>query len=278
MFLGLCGLVLVVWYLIEKFDWIEISANAFTELLGIFVTVFIIDKMNDIRAKEELKEQIIREMGNRNNSIVLRAIREAVGHGWLTNGAFRGKWFEFSNMNYGELHNADLQGTELNYSKFKKAQLYKANLSNAHMQGANFQDAWMPFINLQNTWLKDANLQNANLMEADLFNAHIEDANLQNANVTDEQLSKVETLKGTIMPSGVIYNGRFNFDYDIININIMIKNHALDSPADYYKVPKEVYERGQKWKESSDNLPIFSQETEEWTLIKENPDGQDLYD
>ena len=77
---GIIG-VLVAWYLDERFQWTALSANAFTELISILVTVLVIEWLNERRSQRELKAQLIREMGSTSKGIAVRMARELRKYG-----------------------------------------------------------------------------------------------------------------------------------------------------------------------------------------------------
>lgn len=112
------------------------------------------------------------------------------------------------------------------------------SLKETDLRGADLQDANLYQVNVQ-----DADLRNAILYNADLY-----DANLKGANVTDEQLMQCKTLRWAIMPDGNRYDGRFNLYHDY---NVMeakgFDRHNPTSAAEYYDVPLDVYEAGQRW-------------------------------
>lgn len=270
-------ILLIIWFFVEGFSWAEISANAFTEVLGILVTLTIIDWVYENKSKKELRDRLVREMSSHDNGISRRAIQELRAHGWLTSGQLIKSWIQFANLEGAELQGADLRDSEMNQSNLSKALLYQANLANAHFQSTNFSEAWLVDANLENTWLEKADLSKSNLTNANLTNANLANANLIDAMIDDAQLATVKTLKGCIMPSGKLYNGRFNLDADIQDMNFMIGVSAISSPADYYGVEKAVYERGQEWYSLGDPPVMYSPNIEEWYLVSENPDGQDLY-
>src|SRR5690242_14629286 len=75
-------LVLGGWFWLQKFQWSELSPNVFSEVFGILVTVLLIDSLNERRAQNELKKQLLREMCSADNGIALRALGEFKAHGW----------------------------------------------------------------------------------------------------------------------------------------------------------------------------------------------------
>lgn len=148
-----------------------------SELAGIAITVLLIDYLHERREEHRLRQQLIHELGSRNNDIADKAVYELRARGWLMDGTLENV----------DLHNADLTG---------------ANLANANLCHAN----------LLNVKLVDAELQNANLSEADLKDANLKGANLQNANlwasnITMEQLKQSYSYQGATLPDRTIFHG-----------------------------------------------------------------------
>jgi hypothetical protein len=61
---------------------LDFYANVATTLVGITIVVLTIDLLNERRAEQQLKAQLIREMGSTDNGIALRAVRELRAHRW----------------------------------------------------------------------------------------------------------------------------------------------------------------------------------------------------
>ena len=101
----------------------EFHRKISTELVGIGMAVLIIDAANERRAEQQLKAQLIREMGSNDSGIALRAVKELDAHGWLLDGSLRG---------------ADLTGANL-----QTARLDRIDLQKAHLDHVNFQGTWL---------------------------------------------------------------------------------------------------------------------------------------
>lgn len=173
----------------------DLYANLATELMSIAVTVFIIDALNQRRQARLEKERLIREMASSDNGIALRAARELGQQGNLTNGSLRSVWLDGANLEGAQLLSADLHGVSLRSAKLRGAELTGASLSRAAL------------------WKTD--LRNATLVGADLGNANLKYANLEDARVTRDQLRRAYSLRGSVLPDGTVYDGRFQLDGDI---------------------------------------------------------------
>jgi len=184
----------------------DYSANLTTELLSIAVTVLVIDWLNEQRARREakeregladqeakqrLKQQLIREMGNAPNVFALRAVEEldAPWRGWLKDGSLQKAQLPEASLDRANLQGADLQEANLQGAKLRKAKLQGANLQGAVLSGGS-GILGRPVIGPT---------------EADLTGADLTGANLQGATVTDEQLRVTKSLTAAIMPDGRKY-------------------------------------------------------------------------
>lgn len=152
---------------------VTLYAQLSTELIGIAVTVLVIDYLNEKREERRLRWQLIHELGSRNNDIADRAAYELRERGWLMDGSLQN----------ADLHNADLS----------HANLANANLCHANLHGATLSHAELQNANLSETDLKGVNFTGANLQKADL----------RHSNITAEQLAQAYSLEGALLPDGV---------------------------------------------------------------------------
>lgn len=201
----------------------DFYANLSTELLSIAITVLVIDSLNTYHESRAEKRRLIIEMGSSDNGIALRAIKiMRKEYSYVTDGSLNRKDFSGSNLRGAELYSASLQGSHFHYADLAGVELYNANLK------------WAIF------WR--TNLEHAILTDADLSNAIFTYANLKNAKVTREQLKASYSLRGTILPSGKVYDGSFQLKGDIDNakaIGIDTNNHV--SLANWYAIPYDEF-------------------------------------
>ncbi len=224
----------------------DFYANVSSELASIAITVLIIDNLNrrreareakaraEERAREQEQEQkrsLLRRMASSVNAEAKRACEELRDHGWLTDGTCAEANFTKADLKDAYLSRADLSNTRMYRADLRGANLYKANLSGAKLNGADFRGAQMAFIDLT-----DANMPGCNLEGVEGLN--------------DASLCLTRGLKGTTMPDGTRYDGRFNLDADIQSA---FANMGIDDiqdeekMAEYYVVPLNVYRAGQRW-------------------------------
>lgn len=102
-------------------------------------------------------------------------------------------------LSRADLMKADFRGTNLSSADLSETYLIDSLLTNANLSKAV----------LRGSALIRANLEGANLSGVDLTNAILKDANLNNCNltgaqITSEQLKKVKSLDGAILPKNLI--------------------------------------------------------------------------
>lgn len=204
----------------------DFYANLSTEFISIAMTVLIIDQLYESRRNQQLKEQLIRQMGSSDNGIALNAVEELRAHDWLQDGSLQGVSFYQANLAGAFLplvnleqtvfSRADLRNVDLKWANLRSANLNSVFLENSTLIGTDLSKCSLSKANLGGAYLIDAELQEADLREATLIDACLWGANLLNARVTEEQLRNVIMLYDAIMPDGSVYNGRFNLRGDMM--------------------------------------------------------------
>lgn len=158
------------------------ETNLYTELLSIGVTVFILDRLNARRTKDEArrqrKQELFLQLGSPSNDFALEAIRQLEIEGWLEE-ALQKKDFPRANW----------QDVVLPETDFTKADLFRINLTNANFEGFDFTNAGLWEANLTNAELYQANMLNAQITSANLTNANLGQANLTKANLERSNLT-----------------------------------------------------------------------------------------
>lgn len=167
------------------FNWRELagdfSGNLPAELVFFLVTVFVIDRLNRGRQRQELrqelKEQLIRKMGSKVNDVALPAVDELRAYEWLTDGSLEGK----------NLASANLEGAPLRLAVLRDVYFGWANLRGAHLFGAKLEGAI----------LINADLQGATFYQ---FSDGLQDAHIQDA--TGEVIESPVFSEKTVLPDG----------------------------------------------------------------------------
>ncbi len=186
--------------------WSNLWQGICTELIGAIITALLFTVLlgaverqaeqtrrlaEQQQAEADLKAQLIRQMGSRDNSTALYVAGELAAKGWLYDGSLQG----------AHLIGADLQDAELVAANLEGAVLVGANLQDVDLWNANLQGADLWNANLQGVKLAGANLQGANLRNANLQGADLWEANLQGADLYHTQFDE-----NTILPDAVWNN------------------------------------------------------------------------
>ena len=220
-------------------------------------------------------------MGDSHHQTAARAVRTLRSREWLDKDIVQGADLIFADLR-------DLNLTAGHYNKDEVAKAFDESRLN-DIVGSDFREAKLNSAKLMRSLLIKCDLTNADLSNADLTSANLTGAILDNAVlngtnfnhaiVTDNQLEKAESMQVVIMPSGVLYNGRFNLDADIRAHESLLPSGSFGQIGDFYRVPDNVYQRGQNWRKWRNELmpPIYTPEFEEWGKATHYPDGGDLY-
>jgi uncharacterized protein YjbI with pentapeptide repeats len=179
--------------------------------------------------------ELILKLHRFDNKKVLQALEELRACGGLEDGALVGIDLRYAHLQNADLNNADLQRVNLDMADLRWADLSGADLRGAHLNRTN----------LYGVDLRKANLQGASLIRANLSCAK---------NISIYQLAETNSLFGTAMPDGSIYDGRLNLigDIEIAYLRDIDINNP-ESMANFYGISIEEFSRGQLW--VHDHLP-----------------------
>ncbi len=141
------------------------ATNVYTEMLSIFVTVLVLDRLNEWRSIGQRKQALIREASSRDNSTALNAVDWLRAESWLTveddTPLLLGKKLSRASLHNAYLYEAHLENTNL----------YKADLSDADLSKANIYDSFLHRAVLTGTSLYGTDLRKAVLWNAQLRGA-----------------------------------------------------------------------------------------------------------
>lgn len=200
---------------------IKLHADVAPELIGIGITLILIDWAVERRQRENRKGQLVRQLGSRHADVAEMARLELEHEGWLYDGTLRGAPLRGAN-----LEGADLRRADLTRAALTKAILIKAKLVGTNLTGAKLRNAKLIEARMQNAILAQANLTGAKVNQADLTDANLTAANLRGADLstailwgavldladltqadlsqvkywTVAQLERAKTLAGATMP------------------------------------------------------------------------------
>ena len=204
----------------------DLELNLSTGLLGVVastgVTLFFLDKLNERRDRNNLKQRLKGEAGSRSHDIAISAVEWMEREGWLRgeDGLLQGANLQEARLWDARLDGANLQGAKLEGADLRKSTLIGANLRDADLMFAKLQKAKLNGANLQNadchgakmsevrlrgarldeadlTWacLVQARLQGAHLQCADLHTAKLSGASLMGADFAGADLTSTESLR-----------------------------------------------------------------------------------
>ena len=171
-----------------------------TEMLGIGITVLIIDNANEAIKRREEKKRLILQMGSPDNAFAIEAVRQIRTRGWMSDGTLHQADLGRANLKEAILSVADLRGADLG-----GADLSGAKLERAKMRGADLRQAILSGVDLSFANLHQAYLNEVDLTRAILSGTFLEETDLREAKVTSEQLDKAKSLRGAILPDGTLY-------------------------------------------------------------------------
>jgi hypothetical protein len=133
---------------------------------------------------DELKQELIRQMGSRNNKTALAAVQMLRDKGWLQDDSLAGATLWGADLRGAYLIDAQLSRTNLTKVYLTGAYLINAKLIGAQLSGADLSKVYLSGANLTDANLDEADLTRANLDEADLTRANLQKANLRKAHMT----------------------------------------------------------------------------------------------
>lgn len=184
---------------------IDYLMSLFTNVLSIFVTVFVLDELAQKREERqkdyELKERLILQMGSPNNSLAIEATRILRQKQWLTDGSISGAILIGANLMEADLMEATLKeciltGANLNNANLEGADLTKADLTEVsldrgilvratcfetQLESSSLKATWLMYANLNKANLNNAVLESSFLLSADLSYASLQRTNLRNS-------------------------------------------------------------------------------------------------
>ena len=149
---------------------------------------------------------------------------------------------------------ANFNGADLSEADFWRAKLCYATLIEAILDGANLHYTNLRYADLTNAKIRNTNCEQANFLGAELSGITLVFSNLTDAKVTDKQLVQASQLRGTIMPEGNLYDGRFNLPKDLEEAALLSADmQSPEEMAQFYGVSVKEYMAGQEW--ADENLP-----------------------
>jgi len=233
-------IAIALWYF-NNIDFNVLLPNIVTDLLGVAITVFIIDTMYRIRSDTERKKVLIAKLGSKNNAVASEALHELEAEGWLSDGSLKKAFLTSCNLDGNSFTGADLRQISFSFASLRETTWFEADLQGAFLDHADLSNATLSM-----------HAVDAHFAEADLTGATLSSANLSGAKVRHEQLRKARSLWKAKMPNGELYDGRYNFREDI-ELFLKYSRNPNDPQewASFYGVSTMQYLNGQKWAASN---------------------------
>lgn len=233
-------------------------ANLSVELLSMGITVLVIDTLYRRQGKkqEDEKEKLmfVSRLGSTENSIAKQAARDLREKNWLKLPKIL-LWK--ANLESAELYEFDLTGANLTYANLKNANLNMATLDRVELvqgesgslEGAHLHRASLVEAHICSEKPDHLIFKNANFFETDLSGAKF--LGIFDGIMTESfhpHLQAAYLLRGSIMPDGKRYDGRYNLQGDIADAlaqGVDINNRDLMTK--FYEISLEEYSEGQEW-------------------------------
>lgn len=147
----------------------DLYSNLVTELASIALTVLIIDRLNQHRAEERERANLILQLGSPDHSFAIEALRMLQARAWLDKGALNGVHLNRAHLIGAHLHNLSLVGAHLAWANLRHALLTQSDLSHTSLQEANLEGAALQGANLSGANMNEANLTHARFDESTRF-------------------------------------------------------------------------------------------------------------
>ncbi|MBA4384192.1 MAG: hypothetical protein C0410_05605 [Anaerolinea sp.] len=188
-------------------DWPSLLINLGTGLGGSLLTYLLLESLiGRMLVRDESKARLVRELGSRDNADALKAAREIVDNGWHKDGALRNMILEHANLDYVELHQADLtksmiSGSSFRHAIFNYATFIGAVLHNTDFTCADFFSADLREVDfIGERWYRRGFFREHGV--TNLAGARFNRVDLSNCQISMEQLASLESLEDATMPDG----------------------------------------------------------------------------
>jgi hypothetical protein len=156
--------------------------NIATEILGVLVTIVVINHIIVTREQEKLQKRLIRQAGSPSQTIATEAIAQLREEGWLTG--------EKGLLQGASLRGTNLSGADLTGANLRGAKLYQANLSSAILEYADLRETDLRDTDLSHARLYKVNCEGASLENADFTEAVVWEANFKRTNLKEANLTR----------------------------------------------------------------------------------------
>ena len=133
--------------------WQGFLINLGTDALGVAITVLVLNALQERAQEEQLKKQLIREMGSKIRDVAVPASEEMTARGWLRDGSLAGAILEEPTWQEPAWQERNLEGANLEGANLAGANLAGAHLAGANLAGANLEEpTWQEPTWREPTW------------------------------------------------------------------------------------------------------------------------------
>lgn len=197
-------------------DMLAYLTNVFTESLSIIVTVLVLDRLNERRADNRLKEELLADLHSPSNNMVLNALQRLRDKNWLPKDYFVNINLQNADWSNAYIGNMNFEGARLRGISFNNTtnnemdanfppilnntDLRFASLKNAELIGASIKRADLKFSHLESANLMMAHLEGSDLKGAHLYGTNLFGANLEGADLTSAKLNEKTSFFGAVLP------------------------------------------------------------------------------
>lgn len=213
------------------------------EMIGISVTILIIDSLYNFRLEQHEKQHILEQLASHSNEFALEATRIARKRDWIVDGTLRKVDLSKANLADADLSQANLQETNLYGANLQRAWLSSESdgywlqsqmlpffLSDISRRGANLRGANLSRADLRGARLAKADLENAVLEFADLANASLIGANLRGTNLWGATLLETDLRSADLSESNLC---------SAIIVNVICDEQTV-WPKDFVPTPEQL--------------------------------------
>lgn len=235
-------------------DMLGYSANVFTEAMSVFLTILVLDRINQWRDTENLKKRLVRETGSLSNTVAIGALEWLRAENWLggEEGLLQKAMLWGANLENADLEMANLSGANLRDARLQGAVLIQAHLQGATLRRALLNNAKMDDVVLHEADMRLSNLSNAELLRADLSMAKLQHAALNGANLHNACLCGADLTDATFSVMTVLPDAK-SAGHDADGKPLFTRYWSPDTDMKRYTDPKHPNFWRPDWRRNGDS-------------------------
>lgn len=124
--------------------YVDFWQGASTEMIGAVITSVLLTVLVGIvqqgNEREQLRRELIRNIGSSDNGFALQAVEQLREEGWLSDGTLRNVDLRAANLRNADLNGANLEQVDLRFADLRGANLFQANLRGADLRYTLMQE------------------------------------------------------------------------------------------------------------------------------------------